>query len=370
MSKDYYKILGIDKKADDKAIKNSYRKLAKKYHPDKWSNSSESEKAEADAKFKDVNEAYEVLSDPEKRKQYDMFGVYDPKMNFNTNMGNNDMDIDDYINAMYQSMNGNFGFGRGFNGFHTQEAQQVADKRMVVQVTLNEINTNAHKHYKVKVEDGACPHCNGSGDKRGHQTVCPYCHGTGMISMKQSRGYATMIQSHPCPHCQGRGSWIEESCPQCHGSGKTSVERIIDFNVPNIDRLSQGLRFVGMGGSSNGISADIVVEFEIINDVANGFQLDRQRRCDIWKQISVSVLDCLTGGSVKVKCLDGSIETITLPQGTPNASTMKIAGKGLEYGNSSRGDMYVYITHEMPKDLDKDDIAVLEKIKKKHKKKK
>lgn len=352
MRKDYYKILGItdeEKKlqGDDfvKVIKPKYRVLAMKYHPDKNPGDKE-----AESKFKDAAEAYEVLSDTKKRSEYD-----NPMSEFNFSGGSS---MDDILRHFRDSF-GDFDPFGGFGFTHKETVRRGTDIQGTVTFTLEDVLNGVQKTVKYK-KLVKCHECHGTGrNKNTHEEPCPYCHGTGRL--RQSNGWMTMEQT--CPHCKGVGKIIKNPCSVCGGTGMERVTAEETFNLPK--GIINGMNFSieGKGNdaaSSDGIPGNLYITLkELPHDtfIRDGYNL--------LLNINVNVFDALTGCKTTVKGLDGSDIQIEIPQCSEEGTTIRYVGNGLPIYNSSEvGDLFCKVHIVMPKSLTKAQLKSIGKIKK------
>ena len=347
--KDYYEILGVDRNVSDEELKRSYKKLALKYHPDRNPNNKE-----AETKFKQINEAYSILSDPQKRQQYDTFGTVD-------DMGGMDMDADD-IFAQFMKMHHGFGFG--FEDEPKQRVFKGRDKIIKVNVTLQEIFNGVTKDITYTV-NRKCQKCNGSGSKSGKIEECPHCHGTGQIHNRQQFGHMITDNITTCPYCNGLGKFVKDRCPNCNGTGVVETKESLKIQIPTIyDTIQQS--FIHKGGGHTcenglGINGDLRFTFNIIKD--NEYSIDPNNVLNIIKTVNVPLVDCLLGTSLAVSHLDGKTYNIVISECTPNGKTFKLTGKGFRVG-SYAGDLYIKIQQTMPTSLSEEDKKTLNKLKK------
>lgn len=259
--RDYYEVLGVDKSASEDEIKKAYRKIAIKYHPDRNPGDKEAEE-----KFKEAAEAYNILHDPKTRQQYDQFGFNGPNMGggFGGFGGfESTMNMDD-IFSMFGDIFGGHGFG-GFGGGQRRPQQhRGSDLRLKVKLTLEEINTGVTKKFKVR-KDIHCPHCNGSGAEAGSQKEpCPTCHGQGYITHTTQSIFGMMQQQSVCPTCGGEGMVIKNKCKHCGGTGVEKGEEVVEINIPAGVAEGMVVNVPGKGnaGKHNGIAGDIQVFIE------------------------------------------------------------------------------------------------------------
>lgn len=354
--KDYYSILGLtdeEKKLPQdefaKVVKKKYRELARQWHPDKCKD--DSKKAEYEEKFKDISEAYSVLSDAQKKNEYD-----NPQSNFEFN-GFNGMDINDILNHMGF---GNFGgFGDFFGGFGKKEQTPMGQSiRIQLSISLEDAFNGCEKTIAYKRLD-KCPDCNGSGkSSRTTEETCQYCHGQGTIFSNQ--GFMQSITV--CPHCGGKGKIIKNPCQKCGGKGVVETRNEVKFKIPR--GVDNGYQFTltGQGHApigGNGEYGNLIIHIA----VENSSEYIRQDTT-LYKHIKVNLIDAITGGESKIGTIDGKTLSIKVPQGTDYGSQVKIKGYGMPFfGDSSkRGDMICIVEFELPKKItkeEKDLLAVL-----------
>ena len=354
-NKDYYKILGVDKNADDKEIKKSYRKLALKFHPDKNPGNKEAEK-----KFKDISEAYRVLSDKDLRQRYDMFGTVDD------NFSGDNMDAEDIFKEFFRHSGFN-PFSHGFD-FDEQSQQKVVsgtDKVLHINVTLSEIYNNVEKNIKYTV-NRPCKECGGSGSKSGGTATCQHCHGTGQMHIRQTHQFGYMEQIVTCPHCNGTGISVQNPCPNCKGTGLHLEEETLTVKVPTIDKvLQQVYNKSGYGNSAPnklGINGNLRFTYKVNEE--DNFKIDRENGLNIITNVNVSVINCLLGCETKVKHLDGKEYTLSIPQCTKDGKIFRIKNRGFRHSNGYVGDLLVKVNMIMPNSLTEDDKKILNKLQK------
>lgn len=348
--KDYYKILGVERSASPDEIKKAYRKVALKYHPDR-----NPDNPEAEAKFKEAAEAYNVLRDPDKRARYDQFGVegVDGAGGFGGFGGG--MDLNDIFRQFGDIFGGGFsGFG-GFGGYAGSPGKRRlkgADMRMKVRLTLEEIASGVTKKFKVK-KDVACPECNGSGCEKGHDPeTCPTCHGNGYV-IRSRRSILGMMQSQEvCPDCHGEGVVIKNKCSHCHGNGVVSGEEIVEINIPAGVAEGMMLNVTGKGNAAPhaGTPGDIQVVIEEIPH--QDFIRDET---DLIYNLLLSVPQAALGGAIEIPTLTGKAR-IKIEPGTQPGTALRLRGNGLPavqgYGYG-KGDLVVNISVYIPEKLSK-----------------
>jgi molecular chaperone DnaJ len=327
--------------------------LALKYHPDK--NPDNKEAAE---KFKEVAEAYRVLSDKELRQRYDTFGTIDD----NFSGGKSAEDI-------FRSFVKSHGFGQGFGGFDgfDDDVEKVvgSDKKLRINVTLSDIYNNVTKTVKYKVYRH-CEKCNGTGSSDGKITTCPHCGGTGKIVNSMHNGFSVMQTISTCPHCGGTGKIVSDPCKDCGGSGLKLKEESITVQVPTLDKvMNQMFRKTGGGHSAPnnlGENGNLLFSY-ILNESENNFRIDRENALNIIVDVEVPIIDCLLGTKVKVKHLDKKEYVITIPECSKNGTRITLKGKGFRFSNGMCGNLLIEIKAKMPSKLSEEDKKILKSLK-------
>lgn len=340
--KDYYSILGVSKEASEDEIKKAYRKLAMQYHPDRWANGTEQEKKDAEAKFKDIAEAYEVLSDPQKRDQYDNggmdfdFGGFDP------------MDI-------FMRMSGMGSFGGGFGRFGSMFGNRVnkgSDIHIEVMLTLEEAYSGGNRSVQIQREK-TCSRCNGHGTEDGKEHTCPTCHGRGMESeVKQVAPGQVFTQSHVCSKCHGSGMDAQVApCPMCGGRGLVGEWSIEEINVPRGVADGMAFKIEGRGNAAegSGINGDLIVHVKVNPDK----YFERPDPINLIHYESVPFAEALLGFTKEFKCVDGSKVTVNAKELTKPGEAFIFKGKGMPdvMGRGGYGDYAVVINYELPQKL-------------------
>ena len=359
--RDYYEVLGVSKTATDEEIKKAYRKLALKYHPD-YNPGDKS----AEEKFKEINEAHEVLSDPEKRKRYDQFGFAGVDPNYAASQG-----------AGAGGFGGGFGgvdlgdifgdiFGGGFGGFAGSSARsnpnaprKGQDIRVRITLSFDEAVHGCKKNITITRQQ-TCTECNGTGAAPGTSPeVCPDCNGRGYTIQQQRTPFGVMQSQQPCTRCGGKGKLIKTPCKVCHGSGRVATKKTLEVSIPKgiDDDQSFALRGMGDAGSNGGPAGDVIVMVTVRPD--DLFQRDGY---DVWVTIPITFSQAVLGDNITVPTIDGKVE-YTLPEGTQSGTTFRLRGKGIQYLNGrGRGDMYVKCDVEIPKKLNKTQRDALKKF--------
>ena len=357
--RDYYEVLGVDKKASEDEIKKAYRKIAIKYHPDR----NPGDKT-AEEKFKEAAEAYSVLSDKQKRQQYDQFGFDGPNMGGGFGgFGAGGFSMDDIFSMFGDVFGGRGGFS-GFGGFGgSQKAQyRGTDLRLKVRLTLQEISTGVTKKFKVR-KDIVCSECNGSGAQKGSGSeTCPTCHGQG-YTVRTVRSILGMMQTQSeCPTCHGEGTVIKNKCPHCSGQGIVKGEEVVEINIPAGVAEGMVVNVPGKGNAAphNGVPGNIQVYVE--EEPNDTFVRDGQ---DIIYNLLLDFPTAAFGGDVDIPTIEGTKVKIKIEPGTQPGKTLRLRGKGLPavqgYG-SGRGDLVVQVSVYVPKTLDRNERQTLEQL--------
>ena len=343
--RDYYEVLGIGKNATDAEIKSAYRKLAKKYHPDLNPGNKEAEE-----KFKEVNEANDVLSDPQKRQRYDQFGFagVDPNYAAANGGGFGGVDLGDIFGDIFGG-----GFGGGFSGFGGGSSTRTAnaprkghDIQASVILTFEEAAHGCSKKITINRQD-TCPDCGGTGAAKGTSPeTCPDCGGRGYVVTQQRTPFGVMQSQQPCSHCGGRGTIIRNPCKTCRGTGKTAARKSLEINIPAgiDDDQNIALRGQGDAGSNGGPAGDVIVHVTVKADPM--FERDGY---DVTIHVPITFSQAVLGDDVEVPTVDGRIVQ-HIPEGTQSGTKFRLRGQGIQYLNGrGRGDQYVIVDVEIPK---------------------
>jgi molecular chaperone DnaJ len=340
--RDYYEILGVSRTATVEEVKRAYRRLAMKYHPDR-NNGSEKEKAEAEIRFKECAEAYEVLSDDSKRRRYDQFGHGGVQ-------GGHDfshMDVGDIFSMFDDIFGGAFGGGFSRGATHPRSrAQRGFDLETQVELTLNEVATGTEKTIEFEKQD-VCEKCSGSGAKPGTSpVVCPQCGGQGRIAQQGFGGMFRMVTT--CPNCRGRGTIIREHCPNCGGTGRQMRKQVVTVKIPPGVHEGQAVRIAGQGepGESGAPPGDLHCYIAV-----KPHPMFSRHNNDLVCQVPVSFTQAALGGTIEVPTLKAT-EKLEIPPGTQHGEVFKLKGKGLPDIRSYRsGDQIVQLLIEIPRKL-------------------
>ena len=350
--RDYYEVLGIGKNATDAEIKSAYRKLAKKYHPDLNPGNKEAEE-----KFKEVNEANDVLSDPQKRQRYDQFGFAGVDPNYAAANGGGaggfgggfgGVDLGDIFGDIFGG-----GFGGGFSGFGGGSSTRTAnaprkghDIQASVILSFEEAAHGCSKKITINRQD-TCPDCGGTGAAKGTSPeTCPDCGGRGYVVTQQRTPFGVMQSQQPCSHCGGRGTIIRNPCKTCRGTGKTAARKSLEINIPAgiDDDQNIALRGQGDAGSNGGPAGDVIVHVTVKADPM--FERDGY---DVTIHVPITFSQAVLGDDVEVPTVDGRIVQ-HIPEGTQSGTKFRLRGQGIQYLNGrGRGDQYVIVDVEIPK---------------------
>ncbi|BAB59628.1 haet shock protein [DnaJ] [Thermoplasma volcanium GSS1] len=342
MAKDYYKILGVDRNASEEDIKKAFRELAKKWHPDLHPDN----KAEAEEKFKEISEAYEVLSDPEKRRIYDQTGSVDfggGGSNFNWDNFTHFSDINDIFNEIF---GGNFG-SDFFSGFGNRQSTRNIDLDMYtnLDISLEEAYYGTEKRIKFR-RNAICPDCKGTGAKNGKLITCPTCHGTGQQRVVRGQGFFRMVTVTTCNTCGGKGRIPEEKCPRCNGTGTIVVDEDITVKIPRGATDNLRLRVSGKGQSYDGRTGDLYVILRIKQDK----NLQRIND-DLLLDQKINFGQAALGADIPIQIFNEKYN-LKIPEGTQPGDVIKIKGAGMPHLNGhGSGDLLVRINVEVPKRL-------------------
>ena len=354
--RDYYEVLGVQKGAGEDELKKAYRKLARKYHPD-----LNKDNPEAADKFKEVNEAYEVLSDSDKKARYDQFGFAGVDPNYGAGAGGGaygagGFDFGDLGDIFGSFFGGGFGSAQRRNPNAPQRGESI---RLSVTISFEEAAFGCEKEVSVDRYE-TCAVCHGSGCADGTSPeVCPDCHGSGYVTVQQRTPFGVMQSSQPCSRCGGKGKIIKSPCSKCHGSGKTSSTKRVEVKVPAGIDDDQSMRLTGLGdaGLNGGPSGDLIVIVTVRPDAM--FERDR---FDVHVTVPVTYSQAVLGAEVVVPTIDGKVQ-YTVPEGTQSGTTFRLRGKGIQYVNGrGRGDQYVKVVVEIPKKLTKTQRDALKKF--------
>lgn len=343
--RDYYEVLGVPKNADDAALKKAYRELAKKYHPD--TNPGD---AEAEAKFKEASEAYAVLSDAQKRQQYDQFGHAAFENGGGAGEGGFDFNFGD-MGDIFGDIFGDL-FGGGRRSRANNGPMKGASVRTGVRIKFEEAVFGCEKEIELNLKD-PCPKCNGTGAKPGTSPVtCGKCNGSGQVTYTQQSLFGMVRNVQPCPDCSGKGKIIKERCSDCYGTGYVSSRKKIQVSIPAGIDNGQSIRLRGRGepGQNGGERGDILVEVTVTR--SSDFE---RRDTNLYSTVPISFTDAALGNTIRIKTVDGEVE-YDVKAGTQTDTKVRLKGKGVPSIRNAqvRGDHYVTLVVQVPTRLNED----------------
>ncbi len=350
--RDYYEVLGVERGASDADIKKAYRKLAKQYHPDM----NPGDKA-AEAKFKEANEAYEILSDSQKRAQYDQFGHAGTDPNGFGGGFSSDFDFGG-IGDIFESFFGGAGFG-GRSARSKGGPQKGADLKYAMEIAFEEAAFGVEREISINRMEN-CGTCSGSGSKPGStSSTCKHCNGTGQIQYKQSTPFGQFVNVKTCDVCHGEGKIITDPCPKCNGKGRIRKSVKIKINVPAgiDDGQTISLRGEGEPGTKGGPSGDLFITMRV-----KPHALFQRQGNDVVCEMPITFVHAVLGCELEVPTLDGKVK-YSIPEGTQTGSVFRLKAKGIPFlrGNG-RGDQYVKVNVEVPKKLNEKQKALLKEF--------
>ena len=350
--RDYYEVLGVDKNADEATIKKAYRTLAKKYHPDMNPGDKE-----AEAKFKEVNEAYDVLSDPDKKAKYDQYGhaAFDPSAGGGAGFGGfgdfGGFDINDIFSSF---------FG-GASGGSTRRNGPVRGDDITVRLTISfEESVFGCKKEVSYNKIQKCADCSGTGAAKGSSPkTCSACGGSGQVRVQQRTPFGIMQTQKTCDACHGTGKIIENKCPNCRGTGFVRVPKKLEVNIPaGIDDGQQlSLRYQGSDGMNGGNAGDLYIIISVRPHSV--FERDGD---DLYCEVPITYAEATLGAEIEIPTLEGSMK-YTIPEGTQTGTVFTLRNKGVTRVNSKvRGSLYITVVVEVPKNLTSEQKNLLEKF--------
>lgn len=342
--RDYYEVLGVSKQATSDEIKKAYRVLAKKYHPDMNPGDKE-----AEVKFKEVNEAYEVLSDADKRQKYDQYGhaAFDPSMGGGSGFGGfgggfgADFDFGDIFSSFFG--------GGGSSRSRANMPQDGEDVATRITISFEEAVFGCKKEVSFQRVE-ACSDCSGSGAEKGTKAEsCQTCHGTGRVTVQQQTMLGYMQTQRACQECRGTGKIIKNPCKNCNGKGFVKINKKLEVKIPaGIDSMQRIiLRGQGSAGRNGGAAGDLIIEVRVKEDKV--FQRDGS---NIYCEIPISFSEAALGAEIDIPVLGGGTEKYQIPEGTQTGTSFTMKGKGIPNVNTKRkGDLIITVTVETPKNL-------------------
>ena len=351
--RDYYEVLGVDRNADDAALKKAYRQLAKKLHPDVNPGTKDAEE-----KFKEVNEAYEVLSDANKKARYDQYGHAGVDPNFGAGGAGFDGSFDfGDLGDIFGSFFG--GFGGGGRRTNPNAPQRGESIRQSIAISFEEAAFGCEKEVTVdRMEE--CGTCHGNGSAPGTTPeICPDCHGSGQVQIRRQTPMGVFATSSPCPKCGGKGKIIHQPCKDCHGTGAARKRKTIQASIPaGIDNgQTISIRGQGHAGKNGGPAGDLLITITI-----RPHELFRREGTSVLCEAPITFAQAVLGAELEIPTIDGKVK-YDLPEGTQSGTTFRLKGKGIPSINGrGRGDQYVTVYIETPKNLNKEQKEALKKF--------
>ena len=354
--RDYYEVLGIQKGASEDEIKKAYKKLARKYHPDMNPGDKEAEE-----KFKEVNEANEVLSDPEKKARYDQFGFAGVDPNYGAGAGGaggfgGGFDFGDLGDIFGSFFGGGFGGGQRRNPNAPQRGESI---RASVSVSFTDAAFGCEKSVTLERSE-MCGTCKGNGCAPGTTPeVCPDCHGTGTVQVRRQTPMGVFASNGPCRKCGGTGRLIHQPCPECRGGGTVRKRKTIQVTIPaGIDHgQTISLRGQGNAGKNGGPAGDL-----LITVMVQPHDLFRRDGVDVFCEAPITFTQAVLGAELEIPTIDGKVK-YSIPEGTQTGTVFRLKGKGIPVLNGrGRGDQYVTVTIETPRNLNKEQKEALRKF--------
>ncbi len=350
-NRDYYEILGVAKTASTEDIKAAFRKLARQYHPDV------SKEADAEEKFKEINEAYGILSDPEKRRRYDQFGRQGLGDMGGVNMHDYTMDFNDLVEELF----GSFGFGFGNpTGSRSHRPRRGRDLQVGVQLAFEEAIFGVEKTIEINRNE-VCSTCHGNGAAPGTKPQrCQTCGGRGEVRQVRQTIFGSMMQSGPCPTCSGKGEVIATPCPTCRGAGleRKAVKKVV--SIPGgVDNGTQ-IRLAGEGepGTLGGPQGNLYLVIS-----TQGHKFFKRRENDILLNLDINLAQATLGAEIDVPTVEGKTEKLNIPAGTQPGKVFTLKGRGVPYlRKSGRGDELVIMNVDIPTRLTKEQRELFEKL--------
>ena len=351
--RDYYEVLGISKGASEDEIKKAYKKMARKYHPD-----LNPDNKEAEEKFKEVNEAYEVLSDPDKKARYDQYGHAGVDPNFGAGAGfDGSFDFGDLGDIFGNFFGG--GFGGGGRRTNPNAPQRGESIRLSLTISFEEAAFGCEKEITVERME-QCGTCSGSGCAAGTTPeVCPDCHGTGQVQVRRQTPMGVFATSSPCGRCGGKGKIIHQPCPDCRGTGAVRKRKTIKASVPaGIDNgQTISIRGQGHAGKNGGPAGDLLITITV-----RPHELFRREGTSVLCEAPITFAQAVLGAELEIPTIDGKVK-YDLPEGTQSGTTFRLKGKGIPSINGrGRGDQYGTVYIETPRNLNKEQKDALKKF--------
>ncbi|MBE5736842.1 MAG: molecular chaperone DnaJ [Clostridiales bacterium] len=350
MAKDYYEILGVSKDATQDDIKKAYRTLVKKYHPDLHPNDPQCAE-----KFKEINEANEVLSDEKKRKNYDTFGSADGNAGFGGFGGNGGFGGFSDFGDIFGDIFGGFGGGR------SRAQTKTKGDDVTVEISMSFLDAaKGCRREVVYTRNEPCAACKGTGAKGGTAyKTCEKCGGTGQVQYTSSNGFFRSVSVKPCDECKGTGKKILENCKECNGKGYSRASTKVTLDIPAGADTGSYIRKVGFGQASTngGPAGDLIIVIKV-----EPSKIFKRKNFDLYVQVPISFRTATLGGKVKVPLIDETLD-YTIPEGTQSGKVFFVRGKGIKT-NRGIGDLYIEVVVEVPTRITKEQKKILEELEK------
>lgn len=352
--RDYYEVLGVQKGASDTEIKKAYRKLAKENHPDLNPGN-----AEAEARFKEVNEAYEVLSDSDKRSRYDQFGFAGVDPNYGAGGFGGGFDGGFDFGDLGDIFGSFFGGGFGGGGRTRNGPQRGESIRMRMNLTFEEAAFGCEKDVVVERIE-SCDHCHGSGAAAGTSPeTCPTCHGSGQVQQRRQTPMGVFATTAPCPQCGGKGKIVKTPCDHCGGNGQVRRRKTVKVTIPAgiDDGQTISLRSQGHAGKNGGPAGDLLLVMSVAPH-----KLFKRDGVHVYLDAPITFVQAVLGDELEIPTIDGKVK-YEIPEGTQTGTTFRLRGKGIPQVNGrGRGDQYVTVHIETPKNLNREQKEALKKF--------
>jgi molecular chaperone DnaJ len=346
--RDFYEVLEITKGASEAEIKKAYRKLAKKYHPD-----MNKDDKTVESKFKEVNEAYQILSDPQKKANYDNYGHagVDPNAGFGGGGGFQGGGVDVDFGDLFGSVFGGGGFSDIFGGGGSSRRRGPAkgrDIHIAMEITFNEAAKGVSKTVSI-YRNEPCESCKGTGtNSPGGKSKCKVCGGTGHVQQVQRTPFGQFASTRVCDNCKGTGEIITDPCKTCNGKGRLRKQVKIDVNIPSgiDDGQTISLRGEGEAGDTGAVSGDLLIDIRVSKHL-----MFKREGFNVYCDIPITFVQATLGSDIEVPTIDGKVK-YHVPEGTQTGTTFRLKGKGIQFlHDKRRGDQYVTVTVEVPKKL-------------------
>lgn len=351
--RDYYEVLGVSKSATPDEIKKAYRKLAMKYHPDVNKDPG------AEDKFKEINEAYEVLSDEDKRRNYDQFGHAGVDGQFGQGGFSGGFGDFSDLNDIFGSFFGG-GFSSGGFGGQRQANQPRQGNDRIMRMRIDFMDAIFGKTETISLDvDEPCTHCHGTGaESESDVQTCPTCHGSGYVMTQQRSMFGVIQQQSVCPDCHGTGKKVTHACHKCHGKGYEHRHVKLDIKIPQGIQSGQQIRIAGKGerGINGGPNGDLYIEITV--KPHSTFRRDGD---DIYIKVPISAIDATIGTSIQVPTVYGDVD-LKIPEGTQPNTKFRLKGKGVKSRRGGQGDEFVEVQVEIPKKVSRKDRDLYEKL--------